>query len=107
MVLKSDRTEEDVLYEILLKYGLDLTLPIQEKIIDNQKLYAIGGGALLVYLGDDANTEIAQQIINWAQELGAINPQAVFKDNGFNNSQDKVNTLQVLKSNNITDVWSI
>jgi adenine-specific DNA-methyltransferase len=106
-VIKSDRTEEDVLYEILLKYGLDLTLPIQEKQISDQKLYAIGGGALLVYLGGNANTEIAQEIINWAKELEAINPQVVFKDNGFNNSQDKVNTLQVLKSNNITDVWSI
>ena len=106
-VIKSDRTEEDVLYEILLKYGLDLTLPIQEKEIENQKLYAIGGGALLVYLGNNANTEIAQQIISWAKELDAINPQVVFKDNGFSNSQDKVNTLQVLKSNKITDVWSI
>jgi adenine-specific DNA-methyltransferase len=32
--IKTDRTEEDVLYEILLKYGLDLTLPIEEKTIE-------------------------------------------------------------------------
>ena len=106
-VIKDDRTEEDVLYEILLKYGLDLTLPIQKKALDTHKLYAIGGGALLVYLGDSATPTIAQEIINWAKELGAINPQAVFRDSGFKNSQDKVNTLQLLKSNNITDVWSI
>ncbi|MBD3796078.1 MAG: site-specific DNA-methyltransferase, partial [Epsilonproteobacteria bacterium] len=32
--IKSDRTAEDLLYEVLLKYGLDLTLPIEEKVIN-------------------------------------------------------------------------
>ncbi len=36
--IKTERREEDVLYEILLKYGLDLTLPIDEWIMDNGKL---------------------------------------------------------------------
>ena len=35
--IKSDRSEEDVLYEILLKYGLDLTLPIEERDIQSKK----------------------------------------------------------------------
>ncbi len=29
--IKPDRTQEDLLYEILLKYGLDLTIPIEER----------------------------------------------------------------------------
>ncbi|MDA3823029.1 MAG: hypothetical protein PF450_10540 [Bacteroidales bacterium] len=36
--IKDDRTEEDVPYEVLLKYGLDLTLPINEWIMENGKL---------------------------------------------------------------------
>src|SRR5690606_4146711 len=43
-VIKEDRSEKDVVYEILLKYGLDLTLPIQTKVVNNQTIYAIGGG---------------------------------------------------------------
>ena len=48
--IKSDRNEEDLLYEILLKYGLDLTLPIEEKEVNGKKLYNIGFGALIICL---------------------------------------------------------
>ncbi len=37
--IKEDRSSEDLLYEILLKYGLDLTLPIEEKVIDGKKVF--------------------------------------------------------------------
>ena len=45
--IKSDRTEEDVLYEILLKYGLDLTLAIEEKIFKERKVFNVGMGSSL------------------------------------------------------------
>ncbi len=44
--IKADRTEEDVLYEILLKSGLDLAQPIEEKTIADKKVFNIGLGAL-------------------------------------------------------------
>lgn len=141
-VIKDDRSEEDVIYEILLKYGLDLTLPLQKKDVSTaldvttkstargtgsvehnvsssadehnvsssaveNTLYAIGGGALLVCLDDKLTPATAQAILDWKEELGAVNPKVVFKESGFNNSQDKVNALQLLKTNEITDVWSI
>lgn len=106
-VIKDDRSEQDVVYEILLKYGLDLTLPIQTREVNNQTLYAVGGGALLVCLSDNVTSVTAQALLDWTEELGAINPKVVFKDSGFNNSQDKVNALQLLKGNEVTDVWSI
>src|SRR5574344_1286449 len=45
--IKSDRNEEDLLYEILLKYGLDLTLPIEKLNINDKKIYSIGFGSLV------------------------------------------------------------
>ena len=45
-----ERTEEDVLYEIILKYGIDLTLPIKEHNIVGKKVFDVGMGALFVCL---------------------------------------------------------
>ncbi|MBT4947387.1 MAG: site-specific DNA-methyltransferase, partial [Candidatus Marinimicrobia bacterium] len=58
--IKSDRREEDVLYEILLKYGLDLTLPISERSIAGQKVFDIGMGALIICLADAISLKVVE-----------------------------------------------
>jgi adenine-specific DNA-methyltransferase len=54
--IKSDRNEEDLLYEILLKYGLDLTLPI-DKPFENKNIYNIGFGALIICLDNNISID--------------------------------------------------
>ena len=51
--LAAGRTEADVLYEVLLKQGLDLALPVQRQVIAGHAVYAVGAGALLVCLARD------------------------------------------------------
>ena len=58
--IKSDRTNEDLVYEIMLKYGIDLTLPIEE--INN--IYSVGFGALVICLDNNITKEITGEIIN-------------------------------------------
>ena len=41
--LKEDRTEQDILFELLLKLGLDLTVPIVQRTIAGKAIYSIGG----------------------------------------------------------------
>ncbi|MEA3452180.1 MAG: site-specific DNA-methyltransferase, partial [Bacteroidota bacterium] len=66
--IKTDRTSEDLLYEILLKYGLDLTLPIEEKIINDKKVFVIGFGALVVCLDSDIDIETVEKIAEIKEE---------------------------------------
>ena len=104
--IKTDRTEEDVLFEILLKYGLDLTLPIDEKLIDGKKVFSVGFGALFICLADDINNKVAEGIGAWKQELNPATCRVIFKDSGFSDVE-KANAVQTLKRFGISEIKSI
>ncbi|PZO31432.1 MAG: site-specific DNA-methyltransferase [Flavobacteriaceae bacterium] len=104
--IKTDRTEEDVLYEILLKYGLDLTLPIEEKLIEGKKVFSIGYGALFICLADKISNKVAEGIGKWKEELNPEVCRVIFKDSGFNDVE-KTNATQTLKRFGINEIKSI
>jgi len=105
--IKEERSSEDLLYEILLKYGLDLTLPIEEKIINDKKVYIIGFGALVVCLDDDINIEVVEKIAEMKEELESEVMRVVFRDSCFEDSIIKTNAIQILKQFGIDEVVSI
>lgn len=110
--IKDDRDEHDILYEVLLKLGLDLTLPITEHIIDGQKVYDIGMGALMVCLSDNISITVAEGIVALKAELQPEIMRVVFKDSGFADKEMdanvvKANILHVLKDAGIEDVRSL
>ena len=104
--IKSDRTEEDVLYEILLKYGLDLTLPIEERNIQGKKVFNVGMGSLFICLSDDITSKIAEGIGEWKEECDPEVCRVIFKDNGFTDVE-KTNSVQILKRFGVNEIRSI
>lgn len=105
--IKHDRTEEDVLYEVLLKYGLDLTLPITEHSVAEHKVFDIGMGALMICLSDDISLEVVEGIAKLKDELAPEIMRVVFKDAGFADDVVKTNAVQILKQAGIEDVRSL
>lgn len=105
--IKNDRTPQDLLYEILLKYGLDLTLPIEEKTLHGKKVFVIGYGALIVCLDDEITLEVVEAIAKLKTEYKSEITRVVFKDSSFENAVVKTNALQVLKQFEIDEVVSI
>ena len=103
---KSDRKEEDVLFEILLKYGLDLTLPIEEKVIEGKKVFNVGFGALFICLGNDLTSKVAEGIGQWKETLKPETCRVIFKDGGFSDVE-KTNSVQTLKRFGIQEIKSI
>lgn len=91
------RSEEDVLYEIIIKNGLDLTYPINEVIIEEFKIYDVAFGNLFVCLNDKITRNVAHRIVSLRQGYGIETSQVVFKDNGFENDTEKLNCYEILK----------
>ncbi len=105
--IKHGRKEEDVLYEVLLKYGLDLTLPITEHTVAGHKVFDIGMGALMICLSDDITLDVVEGIAKLKDELNPEIMRVVFKDAGFADDVVKTNAVQILKQAGIEDVRSL
>jgi adenine-specific DNA-methyltransferase len=101
------RTEFDVVYEIMLKYGLDLTYPVDEFTIAQKKVYSIGFGMLMICLDDEITTEVAKGILAKIKELSPESSRVVFKDNGFKSDSNKTNIKEILKSGGIEEFITI
>lgn len=97
------RTELDVVYEIMLKYGLDLTYPVDEFVIADKKVYSIGFGMLMICLDDEITTDVAKGILEKVKELAPETTRVVFKDNGFKTDSNKTNIKEILKCGGIEE----
>ena len=115
--LKTDRSEQDILFELLLKLGLDLCVPIEtQKVEANAKqihdLHSIGGGSLLVCLSktisqDDVET-LALALVAWHQELKpAGDTTVVFRDSAFADDVAKTNITAILQQHGLETVRSL
>lgn len=110
--LKTDRTEADILFELLLKLGLDLTVPIEEKKISGKTVHSIGAGTLIVCLTNKINSEevepLALGIVAWHKELApAGEPSVVFRDSAFADDVAKTNLTAILQQYGLANVRSL
>ena len=103
--LKSGRTKEDLLFEILIKMGIELTAPIEEINVGDKKIYNVGMGSLVLCLEDEITEEIIKEIPKYKSFF--VDMKVVFKETGFKTDSQKMNAMQNLKQFGITDVRSV
>lgn len=101
--IKSDRSEQDVLYELLLKFGLDLCVPIETRKIAGKTVYSVGAGALIVCLDKDITLDVVEGIVALKGELKPEIMRVVFRDSGFQDDVVKTNAVQILKQAGLPD----
>jgi adenine-specific DNA-methyltransferase len=110
--LKTDRSEQDILFELLLKLGLDLTVPIEQKEIAGKAVHVVGAGVLVACLAETvagADVEaLALGIVAWHKELNpAGETTVVFRDSAFADDVAKTNLTAILQQNGLENVRSL
>ena len=99
--IKKDRSDEDLVYEIMLKYGIPLTLPIEQ----HDNIYSIGFGALIICLDNNISKDIVNEILKFTNSSSIS--RVVFKDSGFKSDSDKTNVKQILNNNHIDEFITV
>ena len=110
--LKTERTEQDILFELLLKLGLDLTVPMEEKTIAGKTVHSVGAGTLLVCLAPKITRKEAEAlalgIVKWHKALAPSGEStAVFRDSAFADDVAKTNLAAILEQHGLGNVRSL
>lgn len=110
--IEPGRSADDILYEILLKLGLDLCVPIEQQTIAGKQVHSVGGGVLMACLAEDIKTAEAEALAlgmaAWREAQGTVgDTTAVFRDNAFQNDVAKSNLAAILEQHGIKQVRSL
>ncbi|MFN5348005.1 MAG: site-specific DNA-methyltransferase [Polaromonas sp.] len=89
--IREDRTAEDLLFQVLLDWGVDLALPIAKETIDGKTVYFVDGNALAACF-DEGVSEDFVKLLAKREPL-----RVVFRDSGFANDSVKINVEQIFK----------
>ncbi|MDG4812024.1 site-specific DNA-methyltransferase [Hydrogenovibrio sp. 3SP14C1] len=101
-----DRTAEDLLYEVLIKYGLPLTLPIASIKVGIYQAWSVANNSLVACFDENITLETVQAIAGLSTPENPV-LRVVFRDTSFTDDITKTNAIQRLKQAGIEDVLSI
>ena len=89
--IKEDRTDLDLLYGVLLEWGLPLSLKHEIEEIDGVKIHIVDNDSLIACFSESVPEKVVREIAK-RQPL-----RAVFRDSSFASSSDKINVEEIFK----------
>ena len=105
--IEESSTDEDILFEVLLKFGLDLTTHVDERKVAGKRVFVIGAGAVVICLERLLDVDVSMGIAAIKSELNPAAMRVVFVDSGFPNDVVKTNIVHTLRQAGIDKVRSI
>jgi len=95
-------TQEDILYELLLKSGFDLATKTEKLSLAGKTVYSIADGAMIICLEDKLTKEVINAIADMTPS------RVICLDKGFkDNDQLKANAVQTMKSKKVNTFLTV
>jgi adenine-specific DNA-methyltransferase len=100
--IREGRSQEDILYELLLKSGFPLTTPVEKLNLAGKEVFSIAGGVFLICLEKALTLELIRA-------MAARKPERIVcLDDGFaGNDQLKANAVQIFKTKGVTSFKTV
>ena len=89
--IREDRTPEDLLFQVLVDWGLDLALPISSETISGKTVFFVDSNALAACFDLDLTDDLVKEIAK-RKPL-----RAVFRDSSYSSDSVKINVEQIFK----------
>jgi len=89
--IKEDRTGEDLLIQVMLEWGLELSLPMEKRDISGKKVHFVAGNSLVACFDEDVSEELVREI---AREKPL---RVVFRDSSFADDAARINVEELFK----------
>lgn len=89
--IKGDRTPEDLLFQVLVVWGVDLALPITQEAIAEKTVFFVDGNALAACFDPNISEDLVKALAK-REPL-----RAVFRDSSYDSDSTKINVEQIFK----------
>ena len=89
--VKPDRTAEDLLFQVLIDWGVELSLPINRETLQGRTVYSVDGNALIACFEPGITDDLVKDIAARAPL------RAVFRDTSFARDADRINAEQLFR----------
>ncbi|MCZ4128320.1 DNA methyltransferase, partial [Stutzerimonas balearica] len=89
--VKPDRSAEDLLFQVLVDWGVDLSLPIRRETLHGKTVFFVDDNALVACFDQGISEELVKELAK-AEPL-----RVVFRDNGFASDALKINVEQIFR----------
>jgi adenine-specific DNA-methyltransferase len=90
--IREGRSAEGLLFQVLLDWGVDLTLPINRETISGKTVFTVAGTALIACFDNGVDATLVKTLADRAPL------RVVFKDTGVADDATKINVKQIFKS---------